>query len=235
MECDIFMNFVQLAILFCHVGHDARVKSPNPLTWHGVCLYSGVEYERMMRLSRYVALSLVLLGVSACSPQGKAELKANMQAANANIKQALDNAGAVANKFADQARENAYETSYQVQEWAMKKPEVKPPGVIAQRYCYHSLQDILCYRAPMPGAEQRLVAYQGTFAEPPPPAVTQLLPTHPFDSSQLPENRIANATPVFIGLPPDIQEEGPQSPPVIDLNPANIPAERPNPELAPQL
>jgi hypothetical protein len=47
-----------------------------------------------------------------------------------------------------------------------KAPPVKPS------YCYRVMQDIICYDNPKPGAESRLVAYQGPGANPPVPSVT---------------------------------------------------------------
>jgi hypothetical protein len=193
----------------------------------------------MTRHYLYYATAIVLaLSLSACSPEGKAALKENVDAAGQNLNQAGKNTAAVAGKLADQARENLYKTSYKIQEWAMTEPEVKQPSVIAQRYCYQSFHDILCYRAPMPGAEHRLVAYQGTYAEPPPQPTMQLLPTKAYDPSMQPASRVANARPVFIGLPPEVKADAmPAEPQPL---PANIPLEQipeqmPNPTMVPQL
>jgi hypothetical protein len=38
------------------------------------------------------------------------------------------------------------------------KPGLKP---VRDAYCYRVMQDIMCYHEPQPGAEARLVAYQG--------------------------------------------------------------------------
>lgn len=42
-----------------------------------------------------------------------------------------------------------------------RQPKPKPP-VTQARYCYKALEDILCYGEPLPGAADRLVAYQGS-------------------------------------------------------------------------
>lgn len=42
----------------------------------------------------------------------------------------------------------------------------KTPKPIPPSYCYHVLQDIMCYHRPIAGAEGRLVGYQGTVEEP---------------------------------------------------------------------
>jgi len=184
----------------------------------------------------YTPLSAaLLLALAACSPEGKAAFNANMKAAGQNAENVANNAGVVANKYANIAKDNVYKTSYQVQKWAATPPEApKGPREIEQSYCYRSFHDVLCYRAPLPGAESRLVAYQGTYAEEPPPSVTQLLPTHPYDPSQLPENRIANAQPVFLGLPPPVKEDKNATLPA-DTPIENIPAPQPDPKIAPQL
>lgn len=45
-----------------------------------------------------------------------------------------------------------------------KKPATPLPTSQA-RYCYKSLQDIICYHKPIPGQEDRLVAWQGLHGE----------------------------------------------------------------------
>ncbi len=183
-------------------------------------------------LKLYPLLGAVsLMCLAACSPEGKQAFNDNMTAAGNNVKGAANNAAIVATNVATVAKDNVYKTSYQVQKWVVTPPEgPKPPQAIANRYCYRTAQDILCYRAPMPGAETRLVAYQGTDAEEPPQSVTQLLPMHPYDSSQQPASRVANAKPVFIGLAPEIKADSSQIP-----IPAQVPEQQPNPVIAPQL
>lgn len=193
----------------------------------------------MTSIRLYSALSLTLvLCLGACTPEAKQTLKANTLAATRNMQQARANLYAVGGKFAEQARENLYKTSYKVQEWAMTKPKPHVPSDIGQRYCYKSFHDILCYRAPLPGAEHRLVSYQGTHAEPPPQPVMTLLPTRDYDPSQQPASRVANARPVFVGLPPGVSpNDTPQEPEPIpaDIPIEEIPEELPNPVLVPQL
>jgi hypothetical protein len=178
---------------------------------------------------------LLVLSLGACSPEGKEAAKENKEAAVNNAEVAVGNSLNRTNHYANIARENIYKTSYQIQKWVATPPELpKGPREIEQSYCYRSFHDVLCYRSPMPGAENRLVAYQGTGAEAPPQAVTQLLPTHPYDSSQLPQNRVANARPVFIGLPPTVKDDKTPAP-TPELPPEAIPAPQPNPVLVPQL
>jgi hypothetical protein len=189
-----------------------------------------------MNSYRYTIPAAALLILSACSPQGKEAANANYEAAKQHAKVAAENVSGVANKLANDLKENAYKTSYQVQKWAATPPAAPPvPNAVAKSYCYRSMQDVLCYRSPVPGAESRLVAYQGTDAEPPPPVITQLLPTHEFDSSQLPESRVANARPVFIGAPPEVKDEKPSLDIPIDTPPEKVPEQLPNPALVPQL
>lgn len=72
--------------------------------------------------------------------------------------------------------------------------EPMPPAPPEQRYCYQTMQDIMCYTHPKPGAENRLVAAQDVYSDriivapsPPtpvtavkaPPATTSATPVHP--------------------------------------------------------
>ena len=107
-----------------------------------------------------------------------------------------------AHTVADNVRDAANETVYKLQDWATTPtPKKKDPLPIASTYCYHTLQDILCYRQPMPGWEGRLVAYQGTNAKAPDDAVMQLLPKSKIDEALLPANRVAASKPTFTSLP----------------------------------
>lgn len=111
------------------------------------------------------------------------------------------------------------------------------PQPVASSYCYHTLQDIVCYRQPMPGWEARLVAYQGTNAAPPAPAVMQLMPKPVKDARLKPENRIANTKPVFDKIPEAPKDDAITIDGAISPVPVMNPAleQLPDPALSPQL
>lgn len=135
---------------------------------------------------------------------------------------------------ASKVRDQVKVTADKLRTWLIAPPPAKgAPHAIASSYCYRSLQDVLCYRQPIPGWEQRLVAYQGTNAAPPPPAMMATLPKRVIDESVLPENKVANSKPVFTTVPPPPKEEekNSDSMPILDATHEQLP----NPSLLPQL
>lgn len=108
-----------------------------------------------------------------------------------------------AQTLADDLRDNVYATASKVEEWATEP--AKPPKTakdVSNSYCYRALQDILCYRQPMPGWETRLVAYQGTNAPPPPAYTMELLPQSAADAKAgVGVSKVAASKPVFSSLP----------------------------------
>ena len=114
----------------------------------------------------------------------------------------------IAKTLATDIKDNIYTTTSRVKEWALTPPPPKPqPLEVADAYCYRVLQDILCYHQAMAGWENRLVAYQGTHAQPPSPPTMQLLAKSKPDDSVLPVNRVASSKPVFTTLPTLPKEE----------------------------
>lgn len=60
-------------------------------------------------------------------------------------------------------RDDARKTAERVKTYFVLPPYEKPvKKPVAERYCYRLMQDITCYAQPVPGAETRLVAYQGS-------------------------------------------------------------------------
>lgn len=118
--------------------------------------------------------------------------------------------------------------------WLTPMPKEVPKPVTSS-YCYHTLQDILCYRMPMPGWENRLVAYQGTDAPPPPPATMELMAKGAVVAAPLPQARAAEAKPIFAEVPADPTVKNKNStsdvPAVVDASHEQLP----DPTLAPQL
>lgn len=136
-------------------------------------------------------------------------------------------------RLATDLRDNVYNTSERLQKWVLTKPEKPQPKPVAASYCYNVYQDILCYRSPMPGWENRLAGYQGTNALPPMPAQMEPLPIHTADTSKIPTKRIADAKPVYVKIPeapkPAVAAEGG----VVIQDSAH--EQLPNPAITPQL
>ena len=170
-----------------------------------------MQYEAMKNL--FVISSLVVL-LSACGD-------------------ARQNAG----RMADDLKENYEKTSDRVKEWMTATPKpVKQP--VPASYCYVSLQDILCYRQPMPGWESRLVGYQGTDAPSPHPAMTQALPTRTPNDDMLPEKRAETTKPLAPGLAKAEDTSKEKAPADAEVKVITIDAAHeslPDPTLAPQL
>ena len=148
--------------------------------------------------------------------------------------QVVENAESRATAIASTVRDKAKVTGEKLRTWLITPaPSKKPDQSIASSYCYRSQADVLCYRQPMAGWENRLVAFQGTNAPSPLPAQTQPLPKRVADASILPANKAANAKPVFKELPPPPKAEvkDPDAPPVFDASHEQLP----NPSHLPQL
>lgn len=146
---------------------------------------------------------------------------------------ARDNVAGRANRIANNMRDGIKRTAHKLREWwLVPLPEEAGPTPVPHSYCYKALQDVMCYRSPMPGWEHRLVGYQGTGAPPPPLATTRALPQRNVDSAKQAENRVASAKPVFVNLPPEEKKTESTSEPVaVDSTHENLP----DPTLAPQL
>jgi hypothetical protein len=139
-------------------------------------------------------------------------------------------------------RKNLWRGTRELRDWLLTPPPPEVPTPVRTSYCYSAFQDVLCYRQPVPGWEHRLVAYQGTNAAPPPVAVTQELKSHASSDQMLPQNRVANAKPVFVTIPPEVKgtesakADAAATPPAAAeavVDPAH--ETLPNPALAPQL
>jgi hypothetical protein len=140
-----------------------------------------------------------------------------------------------ATQLTQDAKDAAYESADRAKDfgkWLITPPEKPQPNAIAASYCYNVMQDILCYRQPLPGGEFRLAGYQGTGAEAPPPAIMRPLPLRDTDMSKVPVNRVAGAQPVFVNIPDAVKEDKDKA----SITPQEISREPlPDPALAPQL
>ena len=144
-----------------------------------------------------------------------------------------------ARRVADNMRDNVRHNARKAKEWWFYDPQKEAGNrAVPSSYCYSVLQDIVCYRQPMPGWESRLVGYQGTGATPPVPAVTKPLPKLTTDDSRQPAKRIANAKPTFSEIPQDMKKEKPEELDGQLTQPAATDAAQeilPDPTMAPQL
>lgn len=128
---------------------------------------------------------------------------------------------------------NAYEFKETVKELVTYHPPAKPvPKPLPPSYCYKVYQDIMCYREPIPGAERRLVGWQGdnvvegVAVTPPEPVVAvppsaqetqSAVPVPPVEASAMEEKPLSPelqarvrasgadaAKPVFVGRGPEV-------------------------------
>lgn len=111
-----------------------------------------------------------------------------------------------ATRVADNVRDSIKNTGEHIRQWWITPLPSKARQPMPPRYCYRALQDILCYRQPMPGWESRIVGYQGTGAKPPKAATMRPYPLRPDDKDALPANRAANLKPVFADIPEDVKD-----------------------------
>lgn len=106
-----------------------------------------------------------------------------------------------AERLTTNLRDNFYETTQRLEKIITEKPQKPQPKSVAASYCYNVYQDILCYRAPMPGWENRLAGYQGTNAQPPTPAVMQPMPVQVAPVEKVATTRVASAKPIYAKMP----------------------------------
>lgn len=92
-----------------------------------------------------------------------------------------------------------FETREKLKEMFTYHPKPKELKPVPTRYCYRVMQDIMCYADPQPGAEGRLVAYQGAVevpieaADKPAPLARSVAPDQPIQ-------------PIFVMPPPAVKE-----------------------------
>ena len=99
-------------------------------------------------------------------------------------------------RVATDIKDSIYTRADRIEKWVLTPPASDEKKGVPASYCYQSYQDILCYRQPMPGAEARLVGYQGTDAPAPQVAVMKGLPRRAEGVNMEPEVRAKNAKPL---------------------------------------
>ncbi|NBX03082.1 MAG: hypothetical protein EBR02_03255 [Alphaproteobacteria bacterium] len=179
-----------------------------------------------------------LLLLAACAPQSGVT---PTEMATPNPVTMVFTGGAEAPKNMERAatgiKDNLYRTGDRLKKWALTPPpEEGPKKAVPASYCYQSLQDILCYRQPMPGWEARLVGYQGTDVESPSPATMKPLPVRAANAAMLPANRAANAKPLLVKAAIVPKADG--EPKAEEMKEISVDAAHeslPDPALAPQL
>lgn len=190
----------------------------------------GVKKECVLR--HYFAVAAVAVLLSACDhfEEDKAAVTAQ---AKADAHQVAKNTEGKAMQVANFMRDELKRSGEQLRSWWIT-PLNDTPNSIPASYCYQAYQDILCYRQPMPGWEYRLVGYQGTFAAPPPVAMTEPLPVQQVDEGQSAVERVAAAQPVFVEMPPPVENKPVEMPDDSDAA-ARLNETLPDPALTPQL
>ena len=137
------------------------------------------------------------------------------------------------------AKDGMYHNTDRLADWMRPPAPPAPPLPIAASYCYKALQDVLCYRQPMPGWEHRLLAYQGTNAAPPSAAKIIPLPQQQASAAEPVEKKLAGSTPVFDKIPSADDGKAldpnavidPNSPTMVDPTHEQLP----NPANSPQM
>lgn len=90
---------------------------------------------------------------------------------------------------------------------AYQPAQSKPPQTA---YCYRTQSDILCYRDPVPGAEMRLVAFQGVAQPDGSSQVVAVMEEPPLVTakdrapSARPAYRAVDPQPIFVGIAPGV-------------------------------
>ncbi len=183
-------------------------------------------------------ISLLPLMLAACTNNPSGVTPAEMITPNP-VTMALTGGGAApqnAERAATGLKDNMHLTFDKLKKWAMTPPPNPPKKAVPASYCYQSLQDILCYRQPMPGWEARLVGYQGTDAAEPPAAMIKPMPVRVADNTMLPANRAKTSKPLTVKAAVAAKPEEEQAEPEIKTISVDAAHESlPDPALAPQL
>ncbi len=114
-------------------------------------------------------------------------------------------------RIAYSVRESAIVTGEKIKDYFTYRPKVPPPTpMLAPRFCYRTVTDIICYDQPRPGAENRLVGWQaepGTAASSETLMVTQTY----LQPSAAPVTRVekSEAAPLFIHEAPPVKDTPP--------------------------
>jgi len=186
-------------------------------------------------MKNYLPVIAVLLLLTACetNQQDKEVVKAQVKE---DVNTAQDNAERHTMRVANNMRNSIKRTSMKMREWWLTPVPEPVPVAVPPSYCYQVLQDIVCYRAPMPGMEHKLVGWQGDSAVPPPVAQTLSIPVSRIEQQNAAMSgaaRVEAAKPVFKGIPVPAKEDSENT--VLDATPQPGSEPLPDPALSPQL
>lgn len=185
----------------------------------------------MKKIASIISLLVLVAGCDTNQQDtdaAKAQLKADSKTVEANAER---HTMRVANNVRDQTKK----TAAKLREWWLEPlPELATP-VVPPSYCYKVMQDIICYRQPMPGMAHQLVGVQGENTAKP---VTQMTALPKVKNSAItqagkPEERIKTAKPVFVSIPTQAKADTTGSAADEAAMLGNEPL--PNPMLSPQL
>lgn len=181
----------------------------------------------------WITLCLLLAGCET-NQQDKEAIKAQ---AEADVQTAQGNATRHVTRVANNVRDQTKKTAMKLREWWLTPLPSQEPTPVPPSYCYRVMQDINCYRAPMPGRETQLVGYQGDGAVPPDVVQTKPLPVSRIQkqiASSSGASRIASAKPVFVSIPTQPKEDKSQQQ-QLDATPQVGSEPLPDPAHSPQL
>lgn len=187
----------------------------------------------MKRIS-CIIIALTLLSACETNEQDKAAIKEQLKE---DTHTAEDNAKRHTMRVANNVRDQTKKVAMKMREWWLEPLPQPVVPVVKPSYCYQVMQDITCYRQPMPGKTHQLVGYQGDNAAPPPLAQTAALPLvkeTPQMAAGKPEVRIKTAKPVFVSMPTPVKQDK-SATSALDEAAALGNEPLPNPMLSPQL
>jgi hypothetical protein len=186
-------------------------------------------------MKRILSLVAAMLLLNACETN-RQDKEAVERQLKADVKTAESNVEKHSVRVASNVRDSVKRTSMKLREWWLTPlPEERPRAVPAS-YCYKVLQDIVCYRDPVPGNTHNLVGWQGDGAKEPPVAQTLVMPMERVEAQNMAnkgEERIKSAKPVFAAIPEREKKENEGQ--AVDATPTVGSEPLPDPTLSPQL
>lgn len=186
-------------------------------------------------MKNYVAIATLCLLLTACETNQedkqaiKTQVKSDVQTAGSNVERHTT-------RVAGNVRDQVKKTAMKLREWWLTPLPNPPTPPVPPSYCYRVLQDVTCYREPVPALGTTLVGWQGDGAPPPPAVQTEPLPSIGSivkkENSMSPNSRLASAKPVFVTEPKKVKAD---DTPILDNTPEPGSEPLPDPALSPQL
>lgn len=115
----------------------------------------------------------ILLALAACTPQNKQSVQYHMNDTSQRMQHAV--------------REEVREINRSIQNYITPEPKKPLRPIPVSSYCYRAYGDVVCYRDPVPGGEERLIGYQEPPAKPGalPPMKTETVSITPVRARNL--------------------------------------------------